>query len=174
MELSQAIKLIQGAALFNKAPSHWADLGSGKGLFTRALAHCLAPGSRIDAVDRNPVIRQNIPFEGAVEIRWIQGDFISDSLPLQNIDGILMANSLHFVSDKPYFIRKTAAYFGNQKQFLFVEYDTDVPNQWVPYPISFLRLREMFTRLGFPRINKISEMESRYRNSGIYSALVSE
>ncbi len=51
MELSTAINLIDTTHLTTQTAQRWADLGAGSGLFTRALASYLQPGSSILAVD---------------------------------------------------------------------------------------------------------------------------
>ena len=53
-----------------------------------------------------------------------------------------------------------------------VEYDTDLPNPWVPYPLSFITLRKVFTELGFNVVKKISEKKSLYRTGHIYSVII--
>ena len=83
-----------------KLASHWADLGCGSGLFTFALAHLLKPGSSVQGVDIIlPRFNFDLQPEG-VEIGSMQLDFVADELPFQNLDGILMANSLYYVEDK--------------------------------------------------------------------------
>src|SRR5258708_24585898 len=79
----------------------WADLGSGEGAFTLALADLLGPGSHITAVDRDAAALRYLDrnrFPG-VEIETQVGDF-TRPLALSNLDGVVMANSLHFVKDK--------------------------------------------------------------------------
>src|SRR5690349_24830176 len=84
----------------------WADLGAGDGTFTRALAERLGPEARIFAIDRDASAigklarwaSKNAPnvatlvadIEGPLELPWPDGG------PL---DGMLFANSLHFVAD---------------------------------------------------------------------------
>jgi hypothetical protein len=48
--------LLTGGAAAAERPTHWADLGSGSGTFTLALADLLAPGSLIEAIDLRPGI----------------------------------------------------------------------------------------------------------------------
>src|SRR5437764_9993894 len=73
----------------------WADLGAGEGAFTRALADLLGPEARIVAVDRDASALRALG--GRIETRV--ADF-TRPLDLHDLDGVLMANSLHFVRDK--------------------------------------------------------------------------
>src|ERR1700730_13739469 len=106
MELEQAIRLIknpqQGSAtiLLPENPVKWADLGCGTGLFTRALAELLPPGSTIYAVDERAEALKKIQDSSRQHIIRIKPNFVDDDLSLARLDGLLMANSLHFVKDK--------------------------------------------------------------------------
>src|ERR1700719_4857640 len=76
----------------------WADLGAGEGAFTLALADLLGPGAHITAVDRDGgalgVLASRMP---SVEV--MTADF-RKPMGLRDLDGVVMANSLHFVRDK--------------------------------------------------------------------------
>ena len=66
-----------------------------------ALAQLLAPGSTIYAVDLDRRTLEGIPDQhDGVEIRKIVGDLQSSSLRLPPVDGILMANTLHFIQEQ--------------------------------------------------------------------------
>lgn len=172
MHAKKALQLIKHPAVSSIHPSTWADFGSGTGLFTHALSFLLAPGSRIIAVDKNIRAFERRQQADQVKIEKLQADFTDDLIDVSELDGILMANSLHFVSNKIAFLRKLNAYFRHEACFLVVEYDTDAANDWVPYPISFQSIGELFVALGFSFIEKIDEVPSRYNRSNIYSVLI--
>src|SRR5215212_3709062 len=99
MNLKEATELI---AFENRVstPQLWLDLGCGRGLFTLALASRLPAGSRIIAVDKDEKAMKQIPSAvNSIFIKAIVADFICDALDLKEIDGVLMANSLHYVKD---------------------------------------------------------------------------
>src|SRR5256885_15850387 len=73
----------------------WADLGAGEGAFTLALADVLGPKAHIVAVDKDSHALRAIA--GRFETRV--ADF-TRPLDLKDLDGVLMANSLHYVRDK--------------------------------------------------------------------------
>ena len=172
MELQEAISLIQTDKLIQDTQTIWADLGCGSGLFTRALSGLLFTGSTIYAVDKNISSFQKSSFPNPVIVKTIESDFVKEDLNLQNLDGILMANALHFIRNKKSFIEKMIPYFRNAPIFLMVDYDTDLPNPWVPYPLSFGTLKKLFTELGFSVVKKINEKKSLYHSGKIYSVFI--
>ena len=171
MNLKDARALLSHPDISIDVPQTWADLGCGAGLFTSALSYQLAYGSKIFAVDKDIKVFKGDQHEGVI-FEKVKADFVLDTLKVANLDGILMANSFHFVNRKIEFINKLARYFRQQESFLIVEYDTNAANAWVPYPISFYSLKEFFFEMGFDYIEKIHELRSRYNNGNIYSALI--
>ncbi|TVL97093.1 MAG: methyltransferase type 11 [Candidatus Brocadia sp. WS118] len=172
MQLKESIALIEYD--FGSLSSHrvWADLGCGTGLFTLALASLLPQGSIIHAMDINKAAIDTIPnrFENVVIKKW-HGDFMEDKLPDQ-LDGVLMANSLHFVKNKNSFLTKASASLKQEHCYLIVEYNSDKANHWVPFPLSFHSLKQLFQEAGYTSIKKLWERPSIYRDANIYSALI--
>src|SRR6185312_14871035 len=82
----------------------WADLGSGGGAFTLALADLLGAGGHIYSVDtdaralreQRAALQARFP---AVTVDQRTADF-TKSLELPPLDGVVMANSLHFQRHK--------------------------------------------------------------------------
>jgi len=169
MNIQQAVDLIKDAAPLLPRPrqaQHWADLGCGAGLFTEALAHLLSEASTIHGVDTNPGFRQQT-LPNATRLIPLKADFEKDNLPLSDLDGILMANSLHYIKDKPALIKKLRTYMRPDAPFLIAEYDTDQPvRTWVPYPVSYASLSKLF-----PHVQKLGERPSVYGRANIYAAI---
>lgn len=169
MQLTEAIQFIQHKDILQTKPQLWADLGCGSGLFTQALAELLHKNSIIYAVDKNASAFKK--FSTAVSIQLLQLDFITGNLNLNNIDGVLMANSLHYVKDKFSFINKLSSVIKKDGRLLIIEYDTDSANPWVPYPVSFSSLKKMFTNTDFKETIKLKEFPSLYGRANLYSAV---
>jgi trans-aconitate methyltransferase len=173
MRLENAVQMISAAALHTVAPGTWGDLGSGDGTFTLALAEVLAPGSVIHAVDRDAAALKRIPARHHdVRIETHRGDFTQQSLPVDDLDGILMANSLHYVEDQTACIRRWISRMRPAGRFLIVEYDTSQGNQWVPHPVGAAALKDLFGAMGFSSIRVLSSRPSRYQRAPLYAALV--
>jgi len=170
MQLSEAISLIQkGIVPLSSSPT-WADLGAGNGLFSEALHSILPPGSIIHAVD----LHKQPNLERHPSIIFHEADFAKDKLSIPPLDGILMANSLHYVKEQPACIKQLKTYLRNDSGvFILIEYDTNSRNQWVPFPISFARAQSIFGDAGFSKIEKIGERQSMYRKDSMYAALIS-
>jgi len=192
MTQRDAIALIDHPLLRAGSPAHWADLGCGSGTFTLALAALLPPDSTIEAIDLRPGIARQTT-TGGVTIIPRSADFVAADLGLTNLDGILMANSLHYVRDKPVLLQKLrACYRGNttasgtttpgatplsadtatKGALLLVEYDTDRPTpHWVPYPLSFAAATKFLPTVGWPHIQKLSSRPSAFGRSNLYAVL---
>ncbi|HWD71101.1 MAG TPA: methyltransferase domain-containing protein [Actinomycetota bacterium] len=152
----------------------WADLGSGKGAFTLALADLLGPGAVIHSVDRDERALQNqrqamdARFPDASVEYW-PADF-TGPVDLPPLDGVLMANSLHFVRDKERVLKEVAAWLRPGGRLLIVEYDSDRGNTWAPYPISYRTWEALAARAGFLDTRLLRTIPSRFLGR-IYSAL---
>src|SRR5438093_13110855 len=92
----------------------WADLGAGTGAFTLALADLIGPHGVIHAIDRDrgALAELRTAFVSAVpqaELRVQVADF-TRRLELSDLDGIVMANSLHLVEGKTRVLRRVRGY----------------------------------------------------------------
>lgn len=151
----------------------WADLGAGSGAFTLALAELLGPAAEIYAVDRDErALRQTTQsvatrFPG-ITLHGRVGDF-TRPLDLPPLDGIVMANALHFVRDQEPVPRLLHAALVPGGRLILVEYNTDRGNSWVPYPLSFPTWQALAAR-HFAATRLLARRPSRFLGE-IYSAL---
>src|SRR5262245_6617670 len=82
----------------------WADLGSGGGPFTLAVADLIGPSERIYSIDtdrralREQEQAMRARFPGVV-VDYLVAD-LSQRQPLPPLDGVVMANSLHYQRKK--------------------------------------------------------------------------
>jgi ubiquinone/menaquinone biosynthesis C-methylase UbiE len=152
----------------------WADLGSGAGAFTLALADLLGPAGVIHSVDRDSgALRTQAAslhrsFPGTILHQYI-ADF-THSIGLPALDGVVMANSLHFVRDKLPVLDLARRSMRPGGHFVLVEYEADQGNPWVPYPLSFRTWRALATAAGFEDTKAMARVPSRFLGA-IYSAL---
>jgi SAM-dependent methyltransferase len=168
MKIIEATALIRTPLIESARPQSWCDLGSGNGTFTVALGQLLAPGSTIYAVDLDRRTLEGIPDQhDGVEIRKIVGDLQNSCLHLPPVDGILMANTLHFIQDQHALMRRLLSV---ADRFLIVEYERRRPNRWGPYPVGFERLRQLCSEAGVERVERLATRPSLFGGT-MYSAL---
>ncbi|UBM59097.1 class I SAM-dependent methyltransferase [Marinilongibacter aquaticus] len=160
MELNEAQELIAGARLNRDQPQLWADLGCGEALFSRALAHLLPAESRIICCDKEKphFVRMT---EAGVSLEFEQLDF-EKALLQEKLDGVLMANALHYASDPQETLSRWQAILKPGGYFLCIEYDTKHANRWVPFPLSVKNLEQLLHKLGAREIQKLGERKSLY------------
>jgi len=152
----------------------WADLGAGEGAFTLALADLLGPGARITAVDRDAGSMRGLAAEmgkrfPATKLEVVVADF-THPMSLSSLDGIVMADSLHFVRDKRPVLARVHEMLRPGGSLIVVEYESDRGNPWVPHPFSYKRWVEMAAIAGFERTRLIGTVPSRFLGS-MYSAV---
>jgi len=172
VQQADAIRLIATPDLDAREAQTWADLGCGDGVFTRALASRLAPGSTIHAMDRNAAALRALPPEQhGVRIRAWTGDVTEMPWPFGQVDGVLLANVLHFVRNQAAFLRGCRKQLTLGGHLLVVEYDTDRRNRWVPYPVPSRALTGLCTAAGFARVVVLGSRPSVYQRAPMYSVL---
>ena len=153
----------------------WADLGSGSGHFTAALAEALGPSAVIWSIDRDARSlrdqerRMRAGFPG-LALHLVCADF-TGPLELPPLDGALMANSLHFQPDPRGTLVRVGGLLGPGGRLIIVEYDVDHGSPWVPYPVPWERLPGVAMEAGFGPPRLIATRPSRYHGRA-YSAVL--
>lgn len=141
MDQREAGDLIAGAV--GGSDGAWADLGAGSGTFTKALRALLPRESRIYAVDNDAAAIATLQGigNGVIPVRV---DFSRPfALPEAPLDGIMLANALHFVRDHDVVLRQLVNMLRPGGRVVIVEYDRRPASRWVPYPVdagAWLRL----------------------------------
>src|SRR5215510_1202927 len=88
----------------------WADFGAGSGAFTLALRELIGLQATIYAVDKDHNALQRLEadhharFDSPSNLILLSNDF-SRPLELPLLDGLVMANSLHYFKDKEKILR---------------------------------------------------------------------
>jgi len=173
MNHADHVRLLAGGVRQNEGGT-WADLGAGSGAFTLALADLIGPHGVIHAVDRDrgALAELRSSFVSAVpqaEVRTHVADF-TRPLELADLDGIVMANSLHFVDEKIPVVALVRGYLRSGGRLLLVEYDSDHGNPYVPHPMTFETWRSIAAEAGFVDTQRLASVPSRFLRQ-IYSAL---
>lgn len=153
---------------------HWLELGAGQGAFTLALADILGPGGHILATDRDvrvlgmaaAAVHQRFP---EIELETRAFDFM-DAIPYGPFDGVLAANSLHYVADRDPTLRAIRYAIRPGGRLVVVEYDADRGNPWVPHPFSFERWRTEAVDAGYGEPRLLGRVPSRFLGA-IYAAV---
>jgi SAM-dependent methyltransferase len=92
-----------------------------------------------------------------------------DALPDGPFDGVLAANSLHFLTDPGAVLRRVAAILRPGGRLVVVEYDADHGNPWVPHPFSSGRFVVLAREAGLRDPREIGRVPSRFLGA-IYAA----
>jgi len=152
----------------------WADFGAGSGAFTLALRELIGPHAEIYALDKDRRGFNDLEkahrekFTTAQNVHTMRADF-TGALSLPPLDGIVMANSLHYFKDKEKVLRHVRSFLKMNGVLLLVEYNVDSGNMWVPYPLSFETYRSLAPRAGFSEPRLLGTMPSRFLRE-FYSA----
>ena len=168
------VALIRGG--LDGAGPRWLELGAGRGAFTLAVLDVIGPEAVVVAIDRDTGALRELEQATASrfpssDIRTVVADF-TRPLPVEaaSFDGVMMANSLHFVRDKVPVLRAAIDALRPGGRFLIVEYGADRGNPWVPWPIGYASWEKLTAQVGLSDTRRIGEVPSRFLGS-IYAAV---
>ena len=153
----------------------WAEFGSGRGAFTLALLELLDPRGTLYSVDsdqgalRDQERKIRKRFTNPPAVHFKHADY-RRPLNLPPLDGVVMANTLHFYADKEAIISRIIDYLVPGGCLILVEYNSDQGNTWVPYPISFPSWEIVTNRVGFTGVQLLERVPSSFMGE-IYSAI---
>jgi ubiquinone/menaquinone biosynthesis C-methylase UbiE len=184
MEHNDHVNLLRPANL--DTGGSWADLGAGSGSFTFALRELTGASADIYAVDKDLASLRQLEkdyqarFGDSNHLHLVAGDFSrlldASTLPavaaqrLPPLDGILMANSLHFFRDKVGVLKHVKTWLKRDGILIIVEYNVDKGNSWVPHPFSFDTFCRLAMQTGFSEPRLLATHPSRFLRE-FYSAM---
>jgi SAM-dependent methyltransferase len=105
----------------------------------------------------------------AARVHYLAADF-TGPLALPPLDGVVMANALHFQRDQAAVVRALRGRLRPGGRLLLVEYNTDRGNHWVPYPLAYPTWAALARACGFADTRLLRTRPSRFLGE-IYSAL---
>jgi SAM-dependent methyltransferase len=180
MTLSEAVQLIRHG--IHPLNGTWADIGAGTGMFTLALMEILTEG-KIIAVDKSPHALYKLPnpqssinksqskiknLNSKIALDIVEADF-NGPLDLPPLDGIIMANSLHYAKDHLAVLKNVLSSLKPDGTFILIEYDTEKPNEpWVPNPVSFEKFKKLCQQVSLTEPMEIGRKKSIYGDGEIY------
>jgi SAM-dependent methyltransferase len=152
----------------------WGDFGSGTGIFTVALSNLIGSTGEIYSVDRDGAAlatQQRVFSQAAMtgRVHFLVADF-TEPIALPPMDGIVMANSLHFIDQKKPVLAQAMSYLKPGGRLIVVEYNTSFGNHWVPYPIPLPSLQRLAMCAGFAAAHPLATIPSSFLGE-MYSCL---
>lgn len=155
---------------------HWADLGAGEGRFSWALADLLGKEGHITAIDKHKralaTLMERAPLMAHVATLSPLLADMTEPLHLTNLDGILLANSLHYVRNQQRLLGQLMFNVRAGGMLVIIDYDPGRRSPWIPFPVGFGQLETLAQKLGLPAPKKKAERRSRYGNGMIYVACI--
>jgi len=172
MDHNDHVALLRPANL--SSDGTWADFGAGSGAFTLALRELIGLDATIYAVDKDHASLNKL--ESAHRLRFntnhnlipLNQDF-TRPLDLPPLDGIVMANSLHYFRDQESILHHVREFLKPSGALVLIEYNVDSGNMWVPHPLSFETYRALAPRAGFTEPKLLAKVSSRFLRE-VYSA----
>ena len=150
---------------------NWADLGAGSGVFAYALSDLLGTTGRVIAVDRDRRALARVAASPMASVGGrvdtLHADF-TRPLELSELDGILLANSLHFVRRQEQVLSRLVGYLKPGGRVLLVEYDTTQVSPWNPYPVPPTRFQQLAAAVNLRDAYELNRRPSRFGGREFY------
>ena len=152
----------------------WADFGAGTGNFTWALAELLGSQAIIYALDRDAKAivaqRARCQFQPPAATIIAQQADVTRLLELPPLDGLLLANLLHFLPHQVNVLQRVASYLKPMRPLILVEYEQASPLPWVPFPVPFARFQQLTSMAGLAAPHMIGSRASPSSGKVLYAA----
>lgn len=152
----------------------WADIGCGDGVFTRLLLEWLTPASTVLAIDQDPGalrrLLQALPAGQQARVQSLQADFTQPLALPDPLDGLLLANSLHFVGNKLPLLTALVNLLRPGGTAIIIEYNAARGNWAVPHPFRDETCLQLMKDAGLHRAQIVNREPSSFLGE-IYTAV---
>lgn len=176
MDHHDHVNLLRPAKL--KSGGVYADFGAGSGAFTLALRELVGLDATIYAVDKDRGALEELEnshrarFNSTFNLTLLPNDF-SRPLEIPPLDGIVMANSLHFFKEKEKILRHVSGFLKPNGALIVIEYNVDRGNLWVPHPLTFESFQSLASKAGFTEPRLLAKAPSHFLKE-FYSAVANK
>ena len=103
-----------------------ADIGAGSGIFEAPLAHAVAPGGKVYAVDIQQDLVEHITQRAAelrlTNVQGVLGKFTDPALPARNVDLAFINDVLHHIQDRQTYLKALAGYLKPTGRIAVIEF----------------------------------------------------
>ncbi len=149
----------------------WIDAGCGHGTFSFPLATL---ASQVIALDKNKNNLTYLESKITTETNIITQhfDFIQPSWYKHLVNGIFFGFSLHYSPSHSIVLKHAYNQLKQGGKLVIIEYSSDIPVSWVPYPLPFKKLKIILKTLSYNEIQVIETFpprrKSKYWNNASY------
>ena len=146
----------------------WADLGCGEGIFTAVLYEQIGPYSEIYTVDKDQralnALKQNfLKTYPDAHIHILHAD-LTKPLLLPPLDGIVLANALHFIpnNQKASVLDDLSMKLKSKGKMIVVEYNANISNPAVPFPLNEEQFLQLARQLHLRKPQIVTKVPSSF------------
>jgi SAM-dependent methyltransferase len=163
-DLARETLLAAGAP---RSGESWLDGGCGDGAFSLPLLRRISGGGFLLAIDRDPhaisALRTSLDAlcDDSLRFELRVGD-VENPGSLPPLDGILLANVLHYLPDPGPALGKLASSLKAGGRILLIEYDRADANPWVPYPLPTRSLEALARTAAIPPFEVMARVRSDF------------
>ena len=167
-------RLLLRPAITAELGGHWADIGCGDGVFTHLLLEWLVPASTVIAVDQEPSalrrLLQALPPGQQARVQTLQADFTQPLNLPDPLDGLLLANSLHFVRQPLPVLTALVNLLRPGGTAIIIEYNAAHGNWAVPHPFREETCLQLMANAGLHHAQIVNRAPSSFLGE-IYTAV---
>jgi len=112
-----------------------ADIGSGSGIFSVAMARKIGPDGTLYSVDIDQdmldFVADRAEQEGVTNVRTTLGEYGDPMLPVENVDVAFFHRTLHMIERRQAYLNATAEYLAPDGQIVIVERGPEAVQNWM-------------------------------------------